>query len=70
MRRCSIIKNLNDDKSSLKSENKRISISPTLIYIDDNIRKMQPPKLRKNYLKVNRCLNESTKDNDSDFEYY
>ena len=64
MRKCSIIKNV--ENKSIITEKKRISISPTLIYIDNNIRKSNNNSFKNNY-KVNEYNNDN---DDSDFEYY
>jgi hypothetical protein len=47
---------------------KKLSISPVLTYINDDLRKSNqaPPKLRKS----NHIVNEYLNDNDSDYEYY
>jgi len=56
---------------SFNSSDKRISISPVLTYINNDIRKSNPLKLRiKSNNNVNAYLNESTIDYESDFEYY
>lgn len=53
------------EKSSSNSQ-KKLSISPILTYINDDLRKIQqpPPKLRKCKRVINVDLN------DSDYEYY
>jgi len=52
---------------SFNSSDKRISISPVLTYINNDMRKSNPLKLR---IKSNNHVNESTIDYESDFEYY